>query len=138
MTLGTSGSKTSQMAAALALACAFAVPAVAQVGIRIGRTPPPLRYEVPPLTAGAGYLWNEGYWNWANNQYLWVPGRWVRPPDAARTGSIRTSTTTIVAGSSMRVTGIMRIMASTTTGVAERSGRPRLETGVDRCPSEAG
>ncbi len=64
----TIGRKVSQMAAVAGFACACTLPAVSQVGIYIGRTPPPLRYEVPPPTPGPEYAWNEGYWNWANNQ----------------------------------------------------------------------
>ena len=78
----TIGKKMSRMAAMAGVACACTLPAVSQVGIYIGRTPPPLRYEVPPPTPGPDYLWNEGYWNWSNNQYVWVPGRWARPPYA--------------------------------------------------------
>lgn len=59
---------------------ALALPAVAQVGIYIGRTPPPLRYEARPPMPGAGYAWVDGYWNWGSNRYVWVPGRWDRPP----------------------------------------------------------
>ena len=64
------------------IAGALAAPAMAQVGIYIGRTPPPLRYEVPPPAPGPGYAWNEGYWNWGGGRYNWVGGRWAQPPYA--------------------------------------------------------
>ena len=60
----------------------MAAPMFAQVGfgVYIGRTPPPLRYEVPPPIPGDGYVWNDGYWNWGGSRYDWVPGRWAQPP----------------------------------------------------------
>ncbi len=66
------------------LAAAFAAPSFGQVGVGvyIGRTPPPLRYETRPPMPGAGYAWTDGYWNWLNGGYVWVPGRWQQPPYA--------------------------------------------------------
>ena len=72
----------SWIAKAALMAAVTAAPAFGQIGIYIGRTPPPLRYEVPPPTPGPDYVWNDGYWNWANNNYVWVPGIWRRPPYA--------------------------------------------------------
>jgi YXWGXW repeat-containing protein len=62
------------------LASALTAPAFAQVGIYIGHTPPPLRYEVRPAMPGPGYAWVDGYWNWGGDRYVWVPGVWRRPP----------------------------------------------------------
>jgi hypothetical protein len=61
-----------------------AAPAYSQIGfgITIGRTPPPLRYERRPPMPGAGYVWIDGFWNWDRGRYVWVPGRWDRPPYA--------------------------------------------------------
>jgi len=64
---------------AVSLASA-ATPASAQVGIYIGRTPPPLRYEVRPNSPGPGYAWQEGYWGARGNGYYWVPGRYEHAP----------------------------------------------------------
>ena len=30
---------------------------------------------------GGGYVWIDGYWQWAGGRYVWERGRWVRPPD---------------------------------------------------------
>jgi hypothetical protein len=29
-----------------------------------------------------GDIWTPGYWGWANDDYYWVPGTWVTPPEA--------------------------------------------------------
>lgn len=74
-----------KIVAGAALAAAMAVPAMSQVtfGVQIGRTPPPpLRYERRPVMPGPGYVWIDGYWNWDRGRYVWVPGRWERPPYA--------------------------------------------------------
>ena len=69
-------------------AMTVAAPAVAQpyvqVDIRTRVPPPPLReYDQPPAP-GYGYLWTPGYWAWDDyeNQYYWVEGQWVLPPEA--------------------------------------------------------
>jgi hypothetical protein len=31
---------------------------------------------------GPGYAWIDGYWGWRGGRYIWVPGRWDRPPYA--------------------------------------------------------
>jgi hypothetical protein len=64
------------------LITAIAAPAFGQVGIYIGRTPPPLRYEQRGPQPGEGYVWNEGYWGNQGGRYVWVGGRWVQPPYA--------------------------------------------------------
>jgi hypothetical protein len=56
------------------------MPVFGQVGIYIGRTPPPMRYEVRPPMPGDGYAWVDGYWGVNEGRYVWVPGRWDRPP----------------------------------------------------------
>ena len=64
-------------------ATAFTTPAVAQIGIVIGRQPPPpMRYERRPPMPGEGYAWVDGYWGNNGGRYVWVPGRWDRPPYA--------------------------------------------------------
>lgn len=64
-------------------ATAFTTPAVAQIGIVIGRQPPPpMRYERRPPMPGQGYAWVDGYWGNNGGRYVWVPGRWDRPPYA--------------------------------------------------------
>ena len=50
-------------------------PASAAVYVRVA--PPEPRVEVVPPPRH-GYVWAPGYWNWRNNQHVWVGGRWVR------------------------------------------------------------
>ena len=58
-------------------------PAVGQIGIVIGRTPPPpLRYERRGPMPGPGYVWEDGFWAWRGGRYVWVPGHWDRAPYA--------------------------------------------------------
>jgi len=47
--------------------------------------PPAARVEVRPPAPSAGYVWQDGYWSWRNDQYEWVPGHW----ETARAGYIR-------------------------------------------------
>jgi len=54
--------------------------APAQVGVYIGRTPPPERYEERGAMPGPGYAWVDGYWAPNGHRYRWVAGRWDRPP----------------------------------------------------------
>ena len=75
--------KSRLLAAALTMAAITATaPAFSQVGIIIGRTPPPVRYERRPPAPGPGYFWIDGYWGVRGGRYYWVPGRWDRPPYA--------------------------------------------------------
>jgi hypothetical protein len=49
-------------------------------GIHADAAPPPLpEYDQPPIPV-PGYLWTPGYWSWNNEDYYWVPGTWVEPP----------------------------------------------------------
>jgi hypothetical protein len=68
------------MAAALSLAL---LPAAAA----FGQAPPPIRVQPPapivehpgPRPYG-GAVWVSGYHRWDGARYVWVPGRWDRPP----------------------------------------------------------
>ena len=67
------------MAGALTIACsAHTVVAV--------RTPPrmprPVSVGVVGVAPGPGYVWVDGYHDWRGDRYVWVPGRWTRPPRA--------------------------------------------------------
>ena len=64
------------------VAAALSATAFGQVGIYIGRTPPPLRYERRGPMPGEGYQWVDGYWGNNGSRYVWVQGRWDRPPYA--------------------------------------------------------
>jgi hypothetical protein len=55
--------------------------ASAQVVIRVA-PPPPVRVGVVGVAPGPGYVWTGGYQRWNGTAYVWVPGRWVRPPRA--------------------------------------------------------
>lgn len=46
--------------------------------VRVG---PPAPIVETRLTApGPGYVWIAGYQRWNGGTYVWVPGRWERPP----------------------------------------------------------
>ena len=77
------GGKTMKALLTLALA-AFATTAAAhaQVGVYIGRTPPPLRYETRPPVPGPGDSWIDGYYEPWQGGYRWHGGYWGRPPYA--------------------------------------------------------
>jgi|SRR5579859_4126622 len=52
------------------------------VGVSVGVAPPPLPYYEQPPAPGYGYIWTPGYWGWSDydDDYYWVPGTWVLPP----------------------------------------------------------
>ena len=52
----------------------------AEVYVKIAPPPPPV--EVRVVSPGSGYVWVGGYHRWSGTAYLWVPGRWARPPRA--------------------------------------------------------
>ena len=54
-----------------------ALPALSADLIVVEKAPPPVREEAVPAPR-AGYVWSQGYWDWRNNEYVWVPGTWVR------------------------------------------------------------
>ncbi len=60
----------------LALACA--APARARVYVEIA--PPAAVVEVRPHAPGPDYYWVPGYHRWDGHGYIWVEGRWERPP----------------------------------------------------------
>ena len=54
----------------------------AGTGIAVRYGPPPPRYGVIGVAPRAGYVWTDGYWDWRGGNYVWVNGRWMRPPRA--------------------------------------------------------
>ncbi len=64
----------------LALGCAGGARAL--VGVSITIAPPALPVYVQPPVPAPGYLWTPGYWAFSesDNDYYWVPGTWVAPP----------------------------------------------------------
>src|ERR1700733_5468699 len=64
----------------------LALPALcmAQISVNVSVNVPPPElpvYDQPPIP-GDGYIWSPGYWAWDedNQDYYWVPGTWVQPP----------------------------------------------------------
>lgn len=49
-------------------------------GVAVRFAPPPPRYAVVGVAPGPGYVWAEGFWDWRGGRYVWVTGRWMRPP----------------------------------------------------------
>jgi hypothetical protein len=41
--------------------------------------PAPMVEEIPP-EPWVGAVWVDGYWNWTGHTYIWVRGRYLRPP----------------------------------------------------------
>ena len=57
----------------------------AQVSIDVSVNVPPPElpvYDQPPIPDD-GYIWTPGYWAWGDDiqDYYWVPGTWVAPPE---------------------------------------------------------
>jgi hypothetical protein len=50
----------------------------AEVVIKVG--PPAPIVETRPVAPGPNYVWIDGYHNYVNGAYAWVPGRWDVPP----------------------------------------------------------
>jgi hypothetical protein len=65
---------TAVLAGTLALGAASA-----QVYARIGPPPAPPR-EYVPVRPGPRYVWVGGFQRWDGARYVYVPGRWVLPP----------------------------------------------------------
>jgi hypothetical protein len=59
---------------------AVALSGCAARGAYVTVAPPPPRVEVFGVAPGPGVVWVNGYWNWGGSRYVWVPGRWQRPP----------------------------------------------------------
>jgi hypothetical protein len=41
--------------------------------------PPPVRYEVVPVSPYPAYVWTPGIWMWGGARYNWRPGYWGPP-----------------------------------------------------------
>lgn len=54
---------------------------IAQTVVRIA-PPPPVHAGVVGRPPAPGYVWTAGYHRWNGKTYVWVPGRWLRPPRA--------------------------------------------------------
>jgi hypothetical protein len=42
--------------------------------------PPPPRYGVVGYAPRPGFVWTEGFWDRRGGQWVWIDGRWLRPP----------------------------------------------------------
>ena len=51
-----------------------------RVYVRVG--PPAPIVETRVIAPWPGYVWIPGYQRWSGSAYVWVPGRWDRPPRA--------------------------------------------------------
>jgi hypothetical protein len=73
--------KTLLSGALLAVGTVLAACAGGAAFVAVGPPPPP-RYAVVGVAPGPGYIWTEGFWDLQGRNWVWVPGRWVRPPRA--------------------------------------------------------
>ena len=71
--------KRQLLAAAFVMAATLFTGCAGAVVVRYGPPPPP-RYGVVGVAPGPGFVWTEGFYDWRGGAYMWVPGRWMRPP----------------------------------------------------------
>jgi YXWGXW repeat-containing protein len=64
------------------LLAAFSLAGCAVRAAYVAVPPPAARYEVIGVAPGPGFVWCDGYWNWAGSRYVWVQGYWARPARA--------------------------------------------------------
>lgn len=48
-------------------------------GVVVGPPPPPL-YGPVGYAPGPGYVWTDGFYDLRGGRWVWVGGRWARPP----------------------------------------------------------
>ncbi len=53
----------------------------AAVYVRVAPPQPVVERVIP--APGPRYVWAGGYYRWSGRVYVWVPGRWMRPPRPA-------------------------------------------------------
>ena len=51
----------------------------------VRQPPPPPREEVRISPPSQVDVWVPGYWSWSTNEWVWVQGRWQRPPERRAT-----------------------------------------------------
>lgn len=67
------------------IACAIATMltagiGAARVGVYVATPPPAPRIERMSRRPGPGFVWTPGFYSWNGRRYVWVGGRWMRPP----------------------------------------------------------
>lgn len=50
-----------------------------RAGVVVGPPPAPV-YGVEGVAPGPGYIWTDGYYNLQGGGWVWMHGRWARPP----------------------------------------------------------
>jgi hypothetical protein len=72
----------SRLASGLVLSGLLLAPvSEARTRIYVNIGPPPVVVERHVVASpGRGYIWQDGYQMWNGHRYVWVAGRWVRPP----------------------------------------------------------
>ncbi len=60
--------------------CRAGLPRKIGIGVSIRIAPPALPVYEQPICPGDGFMWTPGYWGYADGDYFWVPGTWVRAP----------------------------------------------------------
>lgn len=63
----------------LAIGTCLTFGAMAQ-GVVVHVAPPRAVVETRGPAPGPGFVWIAGYHRWTGTAYVWVPGRWERPP----------------------------------------------------------
>jgi len=97
---------------------ALTIPAFGQVDIYIGRTPPPLRYEVPPPIPGMDIYESTDIGATKVDGTCGFPDAGSGRLFPVRTGAIRIMTATDRVGSGMRAIGTMKIIETTMIMIA--------------------
>jgi hypothetical protein len=64
-------------AAGMVAAVATPLTSVAAVIVQLDSAPPAVRYEAVPAQQ-PGYMWQPGYWDYRDNNHVWVGGVSVR------------------------------------------------------------
>ncbi len=49
-------------------------------GAYVAFAPPAPIVEARVMAPGPGFVWVSGFYQWNGGGYMWVPGRWERPP----------------------------------------------------------
>ena len=62
------------------LLAATLLPAASYAQVAITVAPPAPIVETRGPAPGSGFVWIAGYHRWDGGRYVWVPGRWDRPP----------------------------------------------------------